>query len=119
MPVNAFRSQVTGITITLADDVVIGLEEFFSTYRSNLEGTTPPGTIEGLIGGILDITRTETDAKTFDGAVTALYEDYVGGKVTFRELGMLTHSLERDKAEAFRQAKYDHSRGGAEWVEEY
>ena len=91
---NKCREQIKGITITLGEDVVLGLEEFFTSYFTSLENLSPPGNIEGFIGGILDITKTETISDDFNKILKLLYEDFIGDKVSMENLAIIVDATE-------------------------
>jgi len=94
MPENKCREQLKGITITLDTDVVVGLEEFFTSYFTSLTKLDPPCNAEGLIGGILDITKTETDSVVFDKILKLFYENYIGDKVSMENLAIIVDATE-------------------------
>ena len=96
---NEFRERIKGITITLDEDenVVLGLEEFFRNYFDSIKALNPPGTIEGVISGILEVTKTETDPDIEDKIVKELYEEYIGGEVSFANLATIVDATEYDK----------------------
>jgi len=56
-----FRERLKSITLTLSDDVIIGLEEFIGTYQDSLEALEPVGNTEGLILAIFDLVKKVAD----------------------------------------------------------
>ena len=72
---NEFRERATDITISLDENLEYGLERFFEMFKKNFHRFNPPGTLDGLVYGILDITRDETHQQEFDKVLRMLYED--------------------------------------------
>ena len=96
-PTNEFRERIKGITMTLEEDVVvIGLEEFFKNYKNNLPKLKRPGNVEGLIAGILTVTKQETDSRVFDKIVKQHYEEHMGGEVNMGNLAAIVDAAEHD-----------------------